>query len=146
MRKSILRSIQVWIVATLIFLGARQSAAVDGRDFAGFYELKNVVDQGAIMSLTFSTQVFNYSDGDVIGAYVALDDSLMLENYAAFLGVRIDHGSQVFLSSDITVPALEYQQWQRGARPNLYVIYQDHSGNTLIRLVELIEMPLGGQS
>ena len=130
----------------MILLCARQSAAVGGRDFAGYYELKNVVEQGDIVSLKFYMQVFNFSDADVIGAYVVLDDSLFLETYMVLQNVNIDYSGQVFLSGDISVPGWEYQQWLQGLRPNLSVIYQDSSGNTFRRQVELIQMPLGGQS
>jgi hypothetical protein len=133
------------LAATIVFLCPAESRAVDGRDFAGFYELENIVDQGARVSLKFSTQIFNHSDADVIGAYVTLDDSLLFENYTSFQNVRIDYRNCVFLSGNITVPAREYQHWLQGAQPNLYVIYQDASGNTLKGLVELIQVLPGVQ-
>jgi len=134
------------IVATIFFFSPVEPRAADGRDFAGFYESTNVVDQGMVVSLKFSTQIFNYSNSDVFGAYVILDDLLLLEPYMVLQNVNIDYLGQVIVSGDITVPAWEYDQWQRGMRPNLSIIYQDSSGNTISRPVELIQMRLGGQS
>jgi len=146
MRKSTLRSIQVWIVAIFIFLGARQSAAVDGRDFAGFYELKNVVDQGNVVSFNLKLRVFNYSDDDVIGASVVLEDALLLDAYAVFPNVRIDFQGTVLLSGTASVPGWEYDQWHQGGGPRFTIAYQDAAGNVILRLIELVQMALGEQS
>ena len=146
MRKSTLRSIQIWIVAALIFLGATQSAAVDGRDFAGFYELNNVVDQGNVVLFNLAVRVFNYSDADVIGASVVLEDPLLLEAYAVFPNVRIDYQGSVLLSGAASVPGWEYDQWRRGGSPRFTIAYEDAAGNVILRLIELVQMPLGGQS
>jgi hypothetical protein len=34
----------------------------DGRDFAGFYDVTDVVEAGGQVSLTLTVQVFNYDD------------------------------------------------------------------------------------
>jgi hypothetical protein len=132
----------VLFAVAITFHNVEPIYAVDGRDFAGFYQSTNVVDQGSVVSLKFSTRIFNYSDMEVIGAYVSLDDALRLAIYAAFQNVHIDHGGQVILTADITVPVLEYQSWERGARPNLSIMYQDSFGNVFTKLVELVRMPL----
>ena len=146
MKKILLRSVISCCLGLVMLVSATPSAAVDGRDFAGFFELKNVLDQGNVVSFNFSVRVFNYSDADVIGAYVVLGDSLFLEAYTVFQNVRMDYQGHVFLSGDTYVPAWEYDQWQRGGRPNLSVEYQDAAGNPVMRMVELIEMPLGDLS
>ncbi len=120
-------------------------SAAGGRDFAGAYELSNITDLGDSMSLTFATRVFNYSDADVYGATVALDDSTRAnQNYCSFSSVSIPDRGSIRLQCSITIPRREYDSWQNGAKPNLHIDVPNADGTTLRRMVELTQRPVEG--
>jgi hypothetical protein len=45
------------------------------------------------------------------------------------------------LEATFTVPALEYQQWLKGAQPRFVIDYQDASGKPQHRAIELMRRP-----
>lgn len=119
-------------------------SGADGRDFAGFYEATDVVDNGdETVTLTFTADVFNYSDSDVAAAVVVLADSLFFDEYASAPDIWLADREKVRIQGSVTVPLREYEQWQQGASPFLFIEYSDSSGNTLRRSIELIQMPFG---
>jgi hypothetical protein len=119
--------------------------AVDGRDFAGFYELTNIVDQGNVVSMKFAARIFNYSETDVIGAELALEGPTLPEAYALFPSVRIDYQGSVLVAAQVSASGWEYDQWSQGGSPRLNITYFDADKNVISRLVELVRMPVGGQ-
>ena len=66
----------LFVVGLMALLRMPSTAASGGRDFAGFYELSNVVEDVDFVSFTFTTRVFNYSGQDVADAIVLLEDLL----------------------------------------------------------------------
>jgi hypothetical protein len=118
--------------------------ASGGRDFAGFYELTNVTTIGDEARVTFSARVFNYSDTDVVGATVILRGPGAPEGtYAAFHGVTFSDKESVLLRQDITIPQRQYEQWRKGEIPMLLVEFQDLTGASQSKLVELINQRVG---
>jgi len=114
-----------------------------GRDFAGFYDVKNVVDLGPEVQLTLSVRLHNFSDSDVSDATVTLQDSLLRQNtYGSFPSVSLRNRESVRLSGEFTIPRREYERWQRGAAPNLTIEFQDAAGITVRRRIELARRPL----
>ena len=126
-------------------LTAEPVDAVEGRDFAGYYELTNVVDQGNVVSMNFAARIFNYSETDVIGAELALEDPNLPDAYAIFPSVRIDYQGSVVVTSQVSIPGSEYDQWSQGGTPRLTITYFDARENVISRPIELVKMPLGGQ-
>ncbi len=131
------------IVATFLISGGGWILAVDEHDFAGFYELTNVVEDPYLVTFTFTVRIFNYSGEDVAGATIILEDSLFLDEYAAFLDVWIPDQGEIRLQGDLIIPWEEYDLWQQGASPSLFVELQDGDGNWLHRGIELVQMPVG---
>jgi hypothetical protein len=52
-------------------------------------------------------------------------------------GVKIAYHKTAVLSGSFTVPLREYQQWQRGALPNLVISYTNPAGQQIHDHVEL---------
>src|SRR5436305_8020329 len=79
--ESVFASHPLWcallILAGVLLSASRPLMAADGRDFAGSYQLTDLVDQGDTIVATFTTRVFNYSDADVSDATVVLDSRLV---------------------------------------------------------------------
>ena len=131
------------ILACLIVLAAMVAPAKDGRDFAGFYAVNNVTDLGEEVRVTLTVRVYNYSDADVTGATITLEDSLLPDKtYGSFTLVSIRDRESVRLSGDFTIPRREYDQWQEGDTPQLRIEFKDAAGNTVERLIELAPMPV----
>lgn len=135
------------IVAALTLLAALPLVVVrakDGRDFAGSYELRDVVDQGDQINGRFVARVFNYSDGDILGAMVLLEDSLLPgDPYAQWQSLTLFDRESVRVEAWVTLPQREFEQWQRGLRPLLWVEYHDQADNTFRSRVELIQDVVG---
>ncbi len=112
--------------------------AENGRDFAGFYEVANVVDWGEDVSLTLRLRVFNYSGADVTDAVVLLNDPLFFDQVYADLGViDVAYRDQVLVSNEVTLPFDEYDRWREGHIPQISVEYLTIDGNPAWRPVEL---------
>ena len=136
---------RVGILACLILLAASLAPAKDGRDFAGFYEVSEVMRFVDEFQVTLTVRVFNYSDADVNDATITLEDSFLPgEPYGSFITpVYFQDRESVRLSDRFTIPRREYEGWQEGRTPRLTIEFMDADGNTLRRPVELAQMPLG---
>ena len=118
--------------------------ARDGRDFAGSYELRDVVDQGEQVNGRFVARVFNYSDRDISGATVLLDGSLVPgDRYATWPGLNLFDRESVRVDAWVTISKREYEQWQKGLTPMLQVEFHDPAGSTFRSRVELLRDQMG---
>jgi hypothetical protein len=142
----------VWIqpIATVILLAGALlgiSLAENGRDFAGFYELREVNDLGDQVSGRFAARVFNYSGGDIVGATILLNDSMLGgDPMASWPYQTIFDRESVRVEAWITVPKQEQEQWRQGGNPMLQVEFKDQGGNTFRRPVELVQSPVGEEN
>ena len=135
------------IVTGLLFAPIPSGQATGDPDFAGFYEVSNVVDQGSDVQITFAVRVFNYADYDVAGATVKLCDSNVSDvAYGTFSSVDIAQGQSVVLRGTITLPHQEFDSWQSteaGGGPHLWIEFTDAGGNPVRERVELVSAPVG---
>ncbi len=131
------------LVCLLASLFALRLAGVNGRDFAGFYQVSNVTEQGDAWRLTFKARVFNYSGADISGATIRLTDPFdPRRSYAAFAGISIASNESTVVSSSVTIPGREYRAWQQGTPPHLIVQYADGQGHRRLAPVELSQRPV----
>jgi hypothetical protein len=127
------------LLAVSIAPGVR---ADDGRDFAGFYELTDVVDRGVDVSLTLTVRIFNYSGGDVTSARVIVDDSLLPgRDYGSFPPIDLGYLASGRIAGSFVVSGLEYQSWD-GSAPRLSVEFIDSNGQPVRRSIELLRISL----
>ena len=127
--------------------------AKNGRDFAGTYKIVKATEQGDMMEVKVSLRVVNYSEADVKGATISLRSSpkgsvMATETWekeaTPFTGVALnvnEHKKVAPLEGTFTVPAKEYQRWQKGFGPNFVIDYEDASGKTRHEQIELARMP-----
>jgi hypothetical protein len=131
----------VLLVTLALVLSAVTASAKDGRDFAGFYNVSNVVDQGDQIFVTLRVQLFNNSDADVRQAVLTLR-----ENPGGPLGtfqpVKLwrNHG-EVRLTQQFVVPKREFERWHHGVQPALMVVTHDEQGQRHDRFVQLSSRP-----
>ncbi len=127
----------------LLFAGVLAHAA-NGRDFAGFYEIENVTQQGPTVRLTFSVRLFNYSGAKVSGATLTLRDRLLPPQInASFSSLSFGDHESVRCSAEVSISRPEYERWQRGGVPNLFIEFRDAKGNLVRRRAELVRRPVG---
>ncbi len=129
-------------LAALLLLVAVLVSAKDGRDFAGFYDAKEVTDLGEQVKVKLTVRVFNYSDADVWGATVTLEDSLLPGETLGTFALKADirNRESAKLSDEFTIPRREFSQWQKGATPQLRIDYQDAERKQQRRMIELAPM------
>lgn len=130
----------VALLASLLLLASGpRTAAKDGRDFAGFYKLGDITDLGDQVSVPLTVRIHNYSDADVIGAKIILEDSLLpaedLGTFAAIVDIRDRESARA--SEPFTVPRRLYDQWQEGVAPHLRLEFTDAAGTKQRAPVEL---------
>ena len=132
------------MVASLVVLttlsGLHMLEAKDGPDFAGFYELREAVEPlrlvvgvtlaegearhggGIVSDDGFGGEVVDQGD-QINGRFVAqifnlLEDSMLPgDPYAEWPSMSLFDRQSVRVEAWVTIPKLEYEQWQQGARP-----------------------------
>ena len=119
------------------------SFAANGRDFAGFYSVGNVTQQGELVQFTLNLQVFNYSAADVKQAVIKLHESgAGLTVHGTFQPIKLlANNRDVKLRQQFTVPLHEYERWQHGVQPSLFIVYQDAAGHRWERTIEVSSRP-----
>lgn len=130
--------------AVMVSLGlalAAGAAAKNGRDFAGFYSVSNVVDQGNQVAFTLRVQVFNHSDADVKQPMLTLRESPG-RALGAFQPVKLwRNHAELRLSQQFVVPKREFERWHTGSQPALMVVYRDAQGQRYDRFVQMSKRP-----
>jgi hypothetical protein len=137
------RAFQCICVPGLLLCLALAALAKDGRDFAGFYALNNVSEQGDKVEFTMTVQVSNYSDlGDIKAPVIALLEAGSHAKLGEFSAVKtMPAKHDVIVSGKFTVSKLEFQSWSKHGSPQVVVIYED-SGRTLRQHVQLSRRPM----
>ena len=138
---------RVWqsglLLATLCL--AIAATARTGRDFAGFFDVSGVHEQGDFVQVTLHLKLANQGDEDARNVIVTLMDSTpRVTMYGNFQPVKIWKRQQfVELSQEFSIPKSEFNQWMRPAsQPNLVVLYQDSHGKTLQLGLQVSRRPL----
>jgi hypothetical protein len=130
------------VLVTALLLLPIAGLAKDGRDFAGFYNVSNVVEQGDQMVLTFQVHLFNYSDADLKQAVVTLRASHPAPALAQFKPVKLwRNRTEVKLSQQLVIPRHELELWQKGTQPALFVVYHDANGQRWERFAQVSSRP-----
>ena len=127
-----------------ILLAVTPVLAKDGRDFAGYYQIRDISEGKDAVRLTLQLKLFNYSDADIRNGGVALYDSSPAHSpIGGFNTIPLWRlRAEANLSQQFTIPRAEYERWQRGAPPALFFLFKDAHGHVLQRQVELIQRPL----
>ncbi|MBV9300558.1 MAG: hypothetical protein JOY62_01070 [Acidobacteriaceae bacterium] len=133
----------VWAAAFALGFTSFPLAAEHGRNFAGEFQIRNVLDEGSAVKFDLHITVFNFSGADVNDATLTLADRRLerspdsIEYRGSFTHISIRYRKSTELDGSFTVPVREYHEWQRGSVPNLVVTYTDESGKELRSSVEL---------
>jgi hypothetical protein len=138
MRSMSFLRVSLTALLAIFLLSTVTAFAKDGRDFVGFYNVSHPIPQGDHMRVTLNLQVRNFSSADVKQAVVMLrqNTGLDLVGQSAPIKVLHDHGS-VKVSQRFTVSRAEYELWQQGTQPTVFLVYKDARGHQLDRYIQL---------
>lgn len=95
--------------AALVFSAV---SAKGGREFAGFYQISDVVEMGDSVLLTFTVDAFKFSDADVLQAQVVLTDWLHLDACGSAADIAIPDRGKVRIQGEV-----EKEKAQLKAKP-----------------------------
>ncbi|SRR5579885_1894490 len=142
MRSTIIVRIAAGVLAFFL-LTSLTSLAKDGRDFAGYFSVADITPDGNFVHLTLNLQVFNYSAVDVRQAVIKLHESGPGPAVdGAFQPIKLlANNREVKLRQQFTVPRHEYERWENGIKPSLFIVYQDASGHRWERTIEVSRRP-----
>jgi len=116
-----------------------------GRPFSGYYDVSGVEKQGDVVQVTLHLKLFNHGDEDLKGVIVTLMDqhpTLILRGN--FQPVKVWKSQQfVQLSQQFSVTQREYADWMSvSGQPNLVILFQDSTGKSWQRAVQVSRRPL----
>jgi hypothetical protein len=90
------------------------------------------------MVLTLQVHLFNYSDADLKQAVVTLHASHPAPTLAQFQPVKLwRNRGEVKLAQQVVVPRREFESWQKGSQPALFVVYHDANGQRWERFAQV---------
>lgn len=142
-----MRPSRVWqfglLLATLCI--AIAATARTGRDFAGFFDVSGIHEQGDFVQVTLHLKLANQGDEDARNVIVTLmDSSPLVTMHGNFQPVKVWKRQQFLeLNQEFSIPKSEFNQWMRSAaQPNLVVLYQDSHGKTLQLGIQVSRRPL----
>jgi hypothetical protein len=117
--------------------------AENGRNFAGSYQIQAVRVDGPLVTFHLYLKLVNYSGSDITDANVTITARGLPPGSPDpdFSGevdhVTVKYRKLITLGGDFTIPESEYQQWQKGATPNVVVTYLNADGDQIQNTVEL---------
>lgn len=128
-----LSRVNTWFLAIVLVLTAITAFGKDGRNFAGFFNLTGVAQQGDRVQVTLVLQVFNYSGADLKQAVVTVRESHpSSEVLGTFDPIPVwRSGKTITLERQMTLTNHEYRQWTTRGQPNVFVAYRDGDGRQL---------------
>lgn len=131
-------------LVTLIGLAGVALVARDGRDFAGFYSLHKVEDNGADVRATLVFQLYNYSGSDLTQAAVIVREtppgSRTIARFPAIAAWT--DGTDIIIHQQVTIPRAEFQQWSERGQPNVFILYKDYHGRALQKTAQMSPHPI----
>ena len=153
MKRRVLRSFQYFGLPCLALCLAL-AAQANGHNFSADCKIVQVTKQDDNVEVKLSLRVINYSGADVKDATISLTSSLVTRPQGAafdwekeqtpFTNVTLrfnEHKIVPPLVSTFTIPAREYEQWQKGAGPRFVIDYQDASGEQQHQRIDVAPAP-----
>lgn len=123
----------VFVVLAVVW-AAVPTRAVDGRDFAGRYDLKSVTTRDQSVSLTFLVDVQNVSGTPLTGVTFEVDNAAT--GPIAVGPFDLENTATVRFSLGLSVDTATYTEWSAGGA-RMTGKWTDAEGNTQKRVVEL---------
>jgi len=142
------RPSRVWLPAVALTIFAVLTANAvgsNGREFSGYFDLSHVQQQGDLVQVTLHLKLFNHAEADARRVIVALiDSSPTLTVRGNFQPVKVwKSGHFIEMSQQFSVTQREFNEWMTSPlQPNLLVFFQDSTGRTQQRGIQVSRRPL----
>ena len=142
------RQSRVWLTAVVLTVFAAITANAvgsNGREFSGYFDLSDVQQQGDLVQVTLHLKLFNHGEADAHSVIVALiDSSPTMTVRGNFQPVKVwKSGQFIEMSQQFSVTQREFNEWMTTPiQPNLLVFFQDATGRTLQRGIQVSRRPL----
>jgi len=139
---------RVWLPAVVLTAFAVLTANAvgsNGREFSGYFDLSHVQQQGDLVQVTLHLKLFNHAEADARSVIVALvDSSPTMTVRGNFQPVKVwKSGHFIEMSQQFSVTQREFNEWMTTPiQPNLLVFFQDATGRTLQRGIQVSRRPL----
>jgi hypothetical protein len=132
----------ILLAALLLTLSA---SANRGSDFAGYFDVSGVHEQGDLVQVTLHLKLFNHGDADARSVIVTLMDSspamTLRGNFPPVKVWRSQHFIE--MNQEFTVSKREFAQWMAPpAQPNLVILFQDEKGKSWQVGAQISQRPL----
>jgi|SRR5579862_914141 hypothetical protein len=117
--------------------------AKDGRDFAGYYNVADAVEQGNQVQLTLRVRVFNYSGQDLKGAVVVLHQAAAPGVFGVSKPIKLlPSQKDARVNEQVLIPRHVYEQWQKGLAPEVSIVYLDAHGTRWEKSIQVAPRPV----
>ncbi len=128
-------------------VGITVALAEEGRNFAGFFSVTDVVSGVDEVTVSLKLEVMNFSGGDVSNATVRMAQFLGTELlYESLTTIDIAYRDLAMVAEPVlVVPRQDYEHWLQGGLPITNINYTDHNGSPRSAGVELIPMRMEGE-
>jgi hypothetical protein len=146
------RPSRAWLVCLLLAalsLATVAASTKSGREFSGYFDVSGVQEQGDLVQVTLHLKLFNHSDADAKSVIVTLvDSSPAMTLRGNFQPVKTWKSQQfIELSQEFSVSKREFNEWMAPpAQPNLVILFQDSTGKSWQKGVQISRRPLLRQS
>jgi hypothetical protein len=130
---------------TAFLLTTVATAADNGRQFSGYFDVSGVQEQGDLVQVTLHLRLFNHGGADAKSVIVTLvDSSPDMTLRGNFQPVKVWKGQTfIKMSQEFTVTKREFREWMTPpAQPNLIILYQDSQGATWQKGAQISRSPL----
>jgi hypothetical protein len=126
-------------VVGVLLLAALSVVGKDGRDFAGYFQLTDISENGDQVQVTLNLALVNESGVDLQQAVVVVRQS---QPQAEVLGSSSPieswrNGEEVKVAKRFTIGRKEYERWSTHGQPNVFVVYRGEDGQTWQRTAQL---------
>src|SRR5579864_1210686 len=86
----------------------------------------DATQMGTEVHLTLELSLLNRGDAEIVAARLVLRDSLLLmKEYGSFSPLSIRAGQSVTLQGKFTIAKREYDLWQKGRQPSIFLDFGD---------------------
>lgn len=118
-------------IAVAAAFAAASAFAADVPQFTALYQLSSVSESTGNCRMTFTLRLFNLSGMDLDLERVRLTDPANTDvAWAEFSDVRVAARGSVDRTAYVTVPREEYDRWQAGGQPAIFLLFGNPMGDT----------------
>ncbi len=119
------------IVVAAILAAGIAAVAQEGPGLTILYRMSGVSEGSANVTMDLTLRIYNLREHSITLRDVRLTDPAMDSTYATFSRVTVEPRGSTELTDSVTVPRDEYDRWQRGGQPTVFVFEDTPQGDVV---------------